>query len=52
MSFQEVTIGIPKEIMLGERRVAATPEVVRKMVLDGAKVVIEIGAGEGSFFCQ
>ncbi len=52
MSFQGVTIGIPKEIMLGERRVAATPEVVGKMVLDGAKVVIEIGAGEGSFFAN
>jgi len=50
MSFQGLTIGIPKEIMVGERRVAATPEVVRKVVLDGAKVVVEIGAGEGSFF--
>ena len=50
MSLQGLTIGIPKEIMVGERRVAATPEVVRKVVLDGAKVVVEIGAGEGSFF--
>jgi len=50
MSFQGLTIGIPKEIMVGERRVAATPEVVRKVVLDGAKVVVEIGAGEGSFY--
>ena len=50
MSSQGLTIGIPKEIMVGERRVAATPEVVRKVVLDGAKVVVEIGAGEGSFF--
>jgi len=51
MRFQGLIIGIPKEIMAGERRVAATPEVVRKIVLrDGAKVVVEIGAGEGSFF--
>jgi len=49
MSFQGLTIGIPKEIMLGERRVAATPEVIRKMVSNGAKVVVEIGAGEGAF---
>ena len=27
MSFQGLTIGIPKEIMTDERRVAATPEV-------------------------
>ncbi|KPL20815.1 MAG: NADP oxidoreductase, partial [Phycisphaerae bacterium SM1_79] len=47
-----MTIGIPKEIMLGERRVAATPEVVRKMVSDGAIVVVETGAGESSFFAD
>ena len=52
MSSQELTIGIPKEIMLGEKRVAATPEVVRKMVSDGAVVVVETGAGEGSFFAD
>ena len=50
MSFQGLTIGIPKEILAGERRVAATPEVVGKIVVEGAKVVVEIGAGEGSFF--
>jgi NAD(P) transhydrogenase subunit alpha len=52
MSSQGLTIGIPKEIMLGERRVAATPEVVRKMVSDGAIVLVETGAGEGSFFAD
>lgn len=52
MSSQGLIIGIPKEIMLGERRVAATPEVVRKMVSDGAIVVVETGAGEGSFFAD
>lgn len=43
-------IGIPKEIMKGERRVAATPETVKKLVSDGALVFIEKGAGDGSFF--
>jgi H+-translocating NAD(P) transhydrogenase subunit alpha len=43
-------IGIPKEIMKGERRVAATPETVKKLVIDGALVFVEKGAGEGSFF--
>ncbi|MDL2319320.1 NAD(P) transhydrogenase subunit alpha [Eubacteriales bacterium OttesenSCG-928-A19] len=43
-------IGIPKEIMAGERRVAATPETAAKLVKDGAQVWIEQGAGEGSYY--
>lgn len=43
-------IGIPKEIMVGENRVSATPETVKKMVSDGATVLFEKGAGEGSFY--
>lgn len=43
-------IGIPKEIMHGEKRVSATPETVKKMVADGATVLFEAGAGEGAFF--
>ncbi len=50
MNARGLTIGIPKEIMPGERRVAATPEIVRKMVSDGAAVLVESTAGEGSFF--
>lgn len=43
-------IGIPKEIMHGERRVSAIPETVAKLVKDGAEVWVEKGAGEGAFF--
>ena len=43
-------IGIPKEIMGGERRVSATPETVAKMVADGADVLVEKSAGEGAFY--
>ncbi len=50
MRFAGITFGVPKEIMQGERRIAAIPETVKKMVLNGAKVLIEKGAGEGSFF--
>lgn len=50
MQFQGLTVGVPKEIMKGERRVAAIPETVKKMVGEGAKVLIEKGAGDGSFF--
>lgn len=43
-------IGVPKEIMKGERRVAATPETVKKLVNDGLTVLVEKGAGQGAFF--
>lgn len=43
-------VGIPKEIMHGERRVSATPETVEKMVKNGWTVLVESGAGEGAFY--
>ncbi|HKK54764.1 Re/Si-specific NAD(P)(+) transhydrogenase subunit alpha [Marinobacter sp.] len=39
-------IGIPKEIFEGERRVAATPTSVRKLIDLGYEVLIESGAGD------
>ncbi|HHX86840.1 MAG TPA: NAD(P)(+) transhydrogenase (Re/Si-specific) subunit alpha, partial [Firmicutes bacterium] len=46
MSFEGITIGIPKEIMPGEKRVAATPQTIRSFTGAGAKVLVESGAGE------
>ncbi len=43
-------IGIPKEIMQGEKRVSAIPETVKKMVESGANVLFEKGAGVGSHY--
>lgn len=43
-------IGIPKEIMEGERRVAAIPETVAKLINDGASVLVEKSAGEGAYY--
>ncbi len=43
-------VGIPREIMAGEARVAATPETVKKFVQDGAKVFVEAGAGERALY--
>lgn len=48
--FKGLTFGIPKEIMPGERRVSAIPETVKKMVDGGAQVLVEKGAGIGSYF--
>jgi len=50
MQFQGLVFGIPKEIMPGERRVAGIPETVKKLTAGGAKVLVEKGAGVGSFF--
>ena len=43
-------IAIPKEIMPGERRVAAIPETVEKLVKMGFRVTVETNAGEGIFY--
>jgi NAD(P) transhydrogenase subunit alpha len=39
---------VPREIAAGERRVAATPETVKKFIKAGLTVDVEAGAGEGS----
>jgi len=41
-------IGIPKEIMHEEARVAATPDTVKKYVADGHTVLVEKNAGAGA----
>lgn len=41
-------VGIPKEITDQERRVAATPETVKKLIESGFSVAIERGAGEAA----
>ena len=43
-------IGIPKEIMHDEARVAATPETVAKFVNDGFEVLVEKSAGDGALY--
>ena len=50
MKFTGMTIGIPTENMNAERRVSATPETVKKMVAEGATVLVQKGAGAGAFF--
>ncbi|MBR4337717.1 MAG: NAD(P) transhydrogenase subunit alpha [Bacteroidaceae bacterium] len=43
-------IGIPKEIMHDEARVAATPETVGKFVNDGFDILVERSAGNGALY--
>jgi NAD(P) transhydrogenase subunit alpha len=43
-----VKIAVVKESEAGERRVAATPETVKKFIALGARVSVEAGAGAGA----
>lgn len=43
-------IGVPKEIVPGERRVALVPEAVATLVKSGLEVRVEAEAGAGAFF--
>ncbi len=43
------TIGIPKETAEAERRVALIPDAVKRLTDAGARVLVEAGAGAGSF---
>ena len=40
-----MNIGVPKETLEGERRVALVPEVIKKLTAKGHEVVVESGAG-------
>ena len=39
-------VGIPKELLQSEERVAATPKTVTRLMKQGFEVVIEKGAGD------
>ena len=43
-------LGIPKETVAGESRVATTPEIAQKLVGGGVQVLLERGAGEAAHF--
>ena len=43
-----LTIGVPREVQPGERRVATVPEVVEKLVKQGFRIAVEAGAGEAA----
>lgn len=49
MQFNGLTIGVPKEVMNGERRVAVIPDTVKKLTAGGARVLIEKSAGAGAY---
>jgi NAD(P) transhydrogenase subunit alpha len=44
-----LTVGVPREQLPGERRVALVPDVVEDLTRLGMTVVVEPGAGEGAY---
>ena len=49
-NLQGLVVGVPKETLPGEERVAMTPSLVTKLKKQGASINIEKGAGLGSGF--
>ncbi len=47
-----LTIGVPKETVEGERRVALIPDTVQRLTGQGLTVLIERGAGDQSLFAD
>ena len=47
---KQFSIGVPKETCLNERRTCITPDAVQVLVANGHHIIVEAGAGEGSFF--
>ncbi|WBV56561.1 alanine dehydrogenase [Chryseobacterium daecheongense] len=47
---KQFSIGVPKETCLHERRTCITPDAVQVLVDHGHEIIIESGAGIGSFF--
>src|SRR5436309_13453379 len=45
-----VTVGVPKETMPGEQRVAVVPESVPVLARAGVRVLVERGAGAAAWF--
>ena len=48
--YSALTVGIPKETFPLEKRVAATPESVQRLVTPGFQVLVERNAGAASYF--
>ena len=45
-----LTVGVPKEMASGERRVALVPDVVARLAKGPIQVLVERGAGETAFY--
>jgi len=47
-----VAVAVVRENVAGERRVALTPEVAKKLKSRGAQIVLEAGVGASAYFAD
>ncbi len=47
-----IRVAVPKETLEGEKRVAMAPDVARKLRRAGAEIILQRGAGAGSYFAD
>ncbi|HEX6508308.1 MAG TPA: Re/Si-specific NAD(P)(+) transhydrogenase subunit alpha [Chloroflexota bacterium] len=45
-----ISVGVPREVVRDEQRVALTPDTTRQLAESGLTVLVESGAGEGASF--
>ncbi|MFQ5599352.1 MAG: Re/Si-specific NAD(P)(+) transhydrogenase subunit alpha [Candidatus Krumholzibacteriia bacterium] len=45
-------VGVPKEVVPGERRVALVPDVLSRLAKSGMEFLVESGAGDGASFAD
>lgn len=48
--YSSLTVGVPKEVFLNEKRVALSPQACKVLTGKGFNVVVEQGAGEAAKF--
>jgi H+-translocating NAD(P) transhydrogenase subunit alpha len=47
---RQMKVGVPREVIPGERRVALVPDTVSRLVEDGLEVLVQAGAGDAAGF--
>ncbi len=52
MQFNGIVLGVPREIMEAELRVAVIPDTVKQFTEAGARVLVESGAGAGAYYAD
>ena len=48
--YNQLTVGVPKEVYINERRVALSPQACQLLTKKGFNVIVEKGAGEAAKF--
>lgn len=49
-AYNELTIGVPREIQFNEKRVGLTPDAAKSLIKSGFNIIVEDGAGSNAQF--